>query len=131
MFPAVEWGTGQVLWSLLWFFLIFVWFWLVLMIFADLARSAELPGWGKALWVLAVVLLPVVGILAYLVVRGGEMSARSAARARRDETALEDYLRETVGSPSRADQLATLAELHDSGKLTDDEYASAKAAVLT
>lgn len=130
MFPAVEWGTGQILWSMLWFFLLFVWFWLVLMIFADLARSSDLPGWSKALWVAAVILLPVVGILVYLVARGGEMSARSADRAARDERALEDHLRET-GSPSRADQLAKLAELHDSGKLTDEEYASAKAGVLT
>jgi hypothetical protein len=127
---AVEWGSGQVLWSILWFFLFFIWFWLVIMIFADLIRSKDLSGWVKALWALAIIFLPYLGILLYLIVRGGSMQERSVARAKADEEAFQSYVRDTAGGPSNADQLAKLADLHTRGKLDDTEYANAKAKVL-
>jgi hypothetical protein len=130
MFLAVEWGSGQVLWSILWFFLFFIWFWLVIMIFADLIRSKDLSGWVKALWALAIIFLPYLGILLYLIVRGGSMQERSVARAKADEEAFQSYVRDTAGGTSNADQLAKLADLHTRGKLDDTEYANAKAKVL-
>jgi hypothetical protein len=127
---AVEWGTGQVLWSILWFFLFFIWFWLVIMIFADLIRSKDLSGWVKAIWALAIIFLPYLGIQLYLIVRGGSMQERSVERAKADEEAFQSYVRDTAGGTSNADQLAKLADLHPSGKLDDTEYANAKAKVL-
>jgi hypothetical protein len=127
---AVEWGSGQVLWSILWFFLFFIWFWLVIMIFADLIRSKDLSGWVKAIWALAIIFLPYLGILLYLIVRGGSMQERSVERAKADEEAFQSYVRDTAGGTSNADQLAKLADLHTSGKLDDTEYANAKAKVL-
>jgi hypothetical protein len=130
MFLAVEWGTGQVLWSILWFFLFFVWFWLVIMIFSDLIRSHDLSGWAKAIWALAIIFVPFLGILIYLIVRGGSMNERSIEQAKADEQAFQSYVRDTTGGTSDADELAKLADLHNSGKLDDAEYASAKAKVL-
>jgi hypothetical protein len=127
---AVEWGSGQVLWSILWFFLFFIWFWLVIMIFADLIRSKDLSGWVKALWALAIIFLPYLGILLYLIVRGGSMQERSVARAKADEEAFQSYVRDTAGGTSNADQLAKLADLHTRGKLDDTVYANATAKVL-
>jgi hypothetical protein len=127
---AVEWGSGQVLWSLLWFFLIFVWFWLVISIFGDLIRSRDLSGWAKALWTLVIIFLPYIGVFIYLIVRGGEMTDRAADQAHRDQQAFDAYVRETTGTTSSADELARLAELHDAGRLDDAEYAAAKAKVL-
>jgi hypothetical protein len=69
-------GTGEFLWSLLWFTLIFLWVWLVIMIFVDIIRSDDLGGGGKALWLLFVIVLPYLGVFVYLIARGREMAVR-------------------------------------------------------
>ncbi|MDX2379603.1 MAG: SHOCT domain-containing protein [Acidimicrobiia bacterium] len=127
---AAEWGSGQVLWSILWFFLFFVWFWLVIMIFSDLIRSDDLNGWAKAAWALAIIFLPYLGILIYLIVRGGKMGDRAVTQAQKSQEQMDGYIRQTAGTSSSADELTKLAELHNSGKLDDAEYANAKAKVL-
>jgi len=125
------WGVGQVLWSMVWFFLFFMWIWLVIVIFADIIRSHDLSGWGKALWSIFIIFMPFLGVLVYLIARGGSMAARSAKQAQSDEQAFREYVQKTAGTgSSAADQLATLADLHDRGKLTDDEYATMKAQAL-
>ena len=125
------WGVGQVLWSMVWFFLFFMWIWLVIVIFADIIRSHDLSGWGKALWSIFIIFMPFLGVLVYLIARGGSMAVRSAKQAQSDEQAFREYVQKTAGTgSSAADQLATLADLHDRGKLTDDEYATMKAQAL-
>jgi hypothetical protein len=127
---AAEWGTGQVLWSLIWFFLFLIWIWMIIVIFSDIIRSDDLSGWGKALWSLFIIFLPFLGILSYLIVRGGGMSERSARAAQEGNEATKAYIRDAAAVPSEADQLATLADLHSAGKLDDAEYARAKAKVI-
>lgn len=72
-----EFGTGEVLWSMLWFALFFIWIWLLVMVFADIFRSPDLSGWGKALWSIFIVFVPYLGVFCYLIARGGSMSSRS------------------------------------------------------
>ena len=129
MLLAAEFGTGQVLWSILWFFLFFMWIWLVITIFADIIRS-DMSGWGKALWAIGIIFLPFLGVFLYLIVNGGEMGARNVQAAQAQEQAVQAYIRDAAGSGSAADQLDKLASLHDSGKLSDEEYAQAKAKVV-
>ncbi|MGI9601531.1 MAG: SHOCT domain-containing protein [Acidimicrobiales bacterium] len=130
MSVLAEFQVGQVLWSIFWFFLFFLWIWLVISIFADIIRSDDLSGWGKALWAIAIIILPFLGIFLYLIVRGGQMGERAAANAQQSEEAFQSYIRQTAGSSSPSDQLASLADLHANGKIDDDEYAKAKARVL-
>ena len=83
---AAEWGTGQVFWSMLWFFLFFIWIWLLIMVFADIFRSHDLGGLAKTLWVIFVILVPYLGVFVYLIARGhkmGEHAAQAAAGAGR------------------------------------------------
>jgi hypothetical protein len=128
---AAEFGTGQVLWSIFWFFLFFMWIWLVISIFGDIIRSDDMGGASKALWAALIVFLPYLGVFAYLLLRGGKMGERQMAAARAQEQAVAAYIRETAGGgSSAAEQLATLADLHASGKLDDAEYATAKAKVI-
>ena len=127
---AGEWGTGQVLWSIIWLFLFVLWIWALIFLFGDIFRSHDLSGWAKALWVLFIIVLPFIGILAYLIVRGGGMADRQISQAKANEAAFAGYVRSTAGAPTQADELGKLAELHDSGKLDDAEYAAAKAKVL-
>jgi Phospholipase_D-nuclease N-terminal len=128
---AAEFGTGQVLWSILWFFLFFVWIMLIFTIFGDIIRNHEMSGGAKALWSIFIIFVPFLGIFIYLIVNGGKMGERQVAAAKAQEAAMQDYIRTTASSGgSAADQLSTLAELHSSGKLDDAEYATAKAKVI-
>ena len=130
MLLAAEWGVGQVLWSMLWIFLFIMWIWLIFVIFADIVRSDDLSGWGKAIWSVLIIFLPYLGIFAYLIIRGNGMAERQARSARASEAMTQAYIRNAAGTTTPADELETLSALHAAGKLDDAEYAAAKARVL-
>ena len=130
MIIAAEFGTGQVLWSILWFFLFFMWIWLAITIFADIIRS-RMSGWGKALWTIGIIALPFLGVFLYLIVNGGDMDRRADEDAEASEAAAQAYIRHVAGaSGGSADQLSKLADLHSAGQLSDAEYDQAKARVV-
>ncbi|MGB5759244.1 MAG: PLDc N-terminal domain-containing protein [Acidimicrobiales bacterium] len=128
---AAEFGTGQVLWSIFWFFLFFMWIMLVFNIVGDIFRSDDLSGIAKAVWLAFIIFLPYLGVFMYLIVRGDKMSMRQMRQAQSQEAAVQDYIRSAAGTASSpADQLASLADLHSAGKLTDVEYEEAKRRVI-
>jgi hypothetical protein len=129
-----EFGSGQVFWSALWFFLIFMWIWLAITIFADIFRSDDLSGWGKAGWSIFVIFLPYLGVFTYLIARGKKMGEHAVADAKRRDDMFRGYVQDVVstsgtGGTSEVDQLAKLAALHDQGVIDDDEFAKMKAKV--
>src|SRR5271156_2772221 len=65
-------------WTIFEIFLWVIWFWILITVFIDIFRSHDLSGWGKAVWFLFVLLIPLIGVVAYLIVRGGEMHERTA-----------------------------------------------------
>jgi hypothetical protein len=73
MLFAAEFGVGQVLWSIFWFFLFFLWIWLVISLFSDIMTSDDLSGPMKAIWAIGIIIFPFIGIFLYLIVRGGNM----------------------------------------------------------
>lgn len=128
---AAEFGTGQVFWSILWFFLFFVWIMLIFTIFGDIIRSDDMGGAAKAIWSIFIIFVPFLGIFLYLIIRGGSMGERQLKAAKAQQAAMDEYVRTTAGSgASAADELAKLADLHSQGKLDDAEYAAAKAKVV-
>jgi hypothetical protein len=116
-------------WAMLWFFLFFLWIWLLIAVFTDLFRSA-MSGWGKALWAVFMIVLPLLGVLVYLIAHGGRMQERSVKHALAVEERQQDYIKSVAGTPSTADEVAKLADLHDRGVLTDAEFNIKKAALL-
>ena len=120
----------NIFWTILEFFLWVVWIWLVIMVFFDIFRSHDLSGWAKALWVLFVVIIPFLGVLVYLIARGGEMHERAAQQAQRQDQQFRDYVQQSAGT-STADQLAKLADLRDRGVITAEEFEREKAKVLS
>ena len=119
---AANYGVGQVVYSILWFFLLFLEVWLTISIFIDIFRSHDLKGWQKALWIVLVLVLPLIGILAYFIVRGDKMRAHQL-QARQDEEAFDDFMRRRHGSPGDVpDQLSRLADLKRDGIINDDEF---------
>ncbi len=130
---AAQFGTGQVFLSILWFFLFFIWIWLLIVVFSDIFRSDDLGGWAKALWTIFVVIVPYLGVLVYLIARGGKMHEHAAAAARQQDAAARSYIQSVAGSSSggAADELARLADLRDRGVITDAEFQQAKAKALS
>ncbi|HYN35150.1 MAG TPA: SHOCT domain-containing protein [Ilumatobacteraceae bacterium] len=131
MMIAAEWGTGQVLWSMLWFFIFVIWIWMIIVIFSDIIRSQDMGGGAKAIWSIFIIFLPYLGIFAYLIARGGGMAERAAQSAQQANEATQAYIRDAAAVSTDADQLAKLADLHNAGKLDDAEYATAKAKVIS
>ena len=119
----------NIFWSILEFFLWFVWIWLVVMVLFDIFRSHDLSGWAKALWVLFVLIIPVIGVLVYLIARGGEMHERAERQAVRQQDAFRSYVQQNADS-SPADQLTKLADLRDRGTITEEEFQREKAKIL-
>ena len=126
---ASEWGTGQVFWSMLWFFLFFIWIWLLIIVFSDIFRSHDLGGVAKALWVIFVILVPYLGVFVYLLARGHKMSEHAAEAAAAQDKAARQYIQQ-VTTTSTADELTKLADLKAKGVIDDAEYASLKAKAL-
>ena len=89
-------GTGQVFLSILYFTLFFIWFWLLITVFADLFSSHELSGWSKALWVVVLIVLPFLGVLIYLIARGHKMHEHAAQAAAEQDAAMRAYIRDVV-----------------------------------
>jgi Short C-terminal domain/Phospholipase_D-nuclease N-terminal len=116
-------------WAMLWFFLFFAWIWLMVMVLTDLFRS-EMSGWGKALWAVFIIVLPLVGVFLYLIVHGGRMQERSTRYAAAMEQRQRDYIKTVANSPSTADEISKLAELHERGVINDSEFNAKKAALL-
>jgi hypothetical protein len=133
MIEADGFGTGQVFWSMLWFFLFFIWIWLLIVVFSDIFRSDDLGGWGKALWVIFVIVLPYLGVFIYLIARGNKMGEHAAESARQQDEAAQQYIRSAPGTTatSSAEEVARLAELRDKGVISDAEFQQAKAKALS
>ena len=123
-------GQGEVLLDLLVFFSFVIWFWLLIVVFSDMFRDHEMSGWAKVAWIIFVIILPFLGVFIYLIARGHGMADRAIAQQKQSEQAFQAYVRETAAAGDPADQLAKLADLHDKGKLTDEEFAAQKAKVL-
>jgi len=119
----------SLLWTMLEFFLFVIWIWILIAIFSDIFRSHDMGGWAKALWVIFVIVLPFLGILVYLIARGGKMQERSMKDAAQEKQAFDSHVRDVAGTSS-VDQLAQLADLKEKGVLTDAEFQAQKAKLL-
>jgi type VI protein secretion system component VasK len=129
---AAEFGTGQVFWSMLWFFLFFIWIWLLIVVFGDIFRSDDMSGWSKALWCIFIIVLPYLGVFVYLIARGHKMQEHSIKEAQAQEAQLRQYVQNVAGSGggSAADEIARLADLRDKGVISEAEFQQAKAKAI-
>ena len=119
-------------WTIFMIFLWVIWIWILIWVFIDIFRSRDLSGWGKALWFLFVLFIPIIGVVVYLIARGDSMSERAEQQARQQDAEFRGYVQEAAAdSPaSTADQLAQLADLRDRGVISAGEFERQKAKVL-
>jgi len=124
--------AGGVFLSMLYFFLFFIWIWILITVFIDIFRSHDMGGGAKALWVIFVIILPFLGVLVYLIARGGKMQERKLQDVAQQQNAFDQAVREAAGTSGGdvASQLSQLADLKSQGILTDAEFEAQKSKIL-
>ncbi|HEU4355877.1 MAG TPA: SHOCT domain-containing protein [Actinomycetota bacterium] len=118
-------NLGEVLWAMLVFFFWFMFIWMFIGVFADIFRRDDLTGWGKAGWILLIVVLPLIGILIYMIARPKmtEQDRRMMSEAQEAQRRMSGY--------SAADEITKLAKLRDEGQITAEEYERLKAQAVS
>lgn len=106
-------------------FVFIMWFWLLIIIISDLFRRHDISGWGKAVWIIALVVFPYISVLVYLIWHGGGMTQRNAQRAEEAR----DELRRVVGF-SAADEIEKLDKLKKVGSISDAEFTRLRARLV-
>lgn len=120
---------GDVMWSMLVFFMWILWFWLLFTVFGDLFSRHDIGGWAKAGWCVFVIIFPFLGVFVYLIAEGKSMGERSLERAKGQQRQMDDYVR-SVASSGTTDEIARGKELLDSGAITQAEFDQLKAKAL-
>ena len=133
MNTLAEFGTGELLWSMLWFTLFFIWIWILITCVMDLFRDHEMGGFAKFLWLLFFIVLPYLGVFIYLIARGQGMASRQMAAAQANAEAQRAYIQQvagTSGGASTSEELARLADLKEKGVISEEEFNSLKAKAI-
>src|SRR5215813_11227990 len=107
-------------------FMFVLWFWLLVIVIGDLFRRHDISGWGKAIWVIALIVFPYLAIFAYLITQSRGMAERTSQQAQRAR----DELRSVVGF-SVADEIEKLDRLKKSGSITDQEFARLRTRLIS
>jgi uncharacterized membrane protein YcjF (UPF0283 family) len=129
MLIAADYPFLDVLWTMILFFAWLAWIWIAITIFIDIFRRDDIGGWGKAGWVVFVIVLPFLGVLIYLIAQHDEMRERSEQQVKAQRAAFDSYVRQTAGGS--AAEIAKAKELLDSGAITQSEFDAIKAKALS
>ena len=128
MLFAADYPFMDVLWSMIIFFFWVIWIWIVVTVLIDIFRRTDIGGWGKAAWVVFVVILPWLGVLIYLIAQHDGMRDRRIQEAQAQKQAFDAYVQDAAGGS--ADQIARAKELLDSGTITQEEFQALKTKAL-
>jgi Short C-terminal domain/Phospholipase_D-nuclease N-terminal len=125
---AADYPFLEILWTMILFFAWVAWIWIVITVLIDVFRRDDIGGWGKAAWVVFVILVPFLGVLIYLIAEHDGMRERSERQVRAQQQAFDSYVRDTAGGS--ATEIAKAKELLDSGAITQAEYEAIKQKAL-
>jgi hypothetical protein len=120
----------EIFWSIFTFFLLVAWIWAVIGVISDVFRSDDLSGFAKGIWVLFIILVPWLGVLSYLIIRGDGMQERNLQAAAAAAESQRAYIQNAVGL-STADELTKLSELKEKGVISDTEFEAQKQKLLS
>jgi NADH:ubiquinone oxidoreductase subunit 6 (subunit J) len=121
----------DLIWTIIVIYALFVVIMILFSIVGDLFRDRELSGWGKAGWLILLIVFPLVGILLYLIFRHQGMMERAAAQEKAAKAEFDTYVKDTAGTGGPAQEIASAKALLDSGAITEDEFAALKAKALS
>jgi uncharacterized membrane protein YcjF (UPF0283 family) len=129
MLVAADYPFLDVLWTMILFFAWVAWIWIAITVFADVFRRHDISGWGKAAWVVLVIVLPFLGVLLYLISQHEGMRERSVKQVEAQQAAFDRYVRDAAGGS--AAEIAKAKELLDSGAISQAEFDAIKAKALS
>ncbi len=129
MLIAADYPFLDVFWTMILFFAWVAWIWIVIGVLGDVFRRDDIGGWGKAAWVVFVIVLPFLGVLVYLIAQHDGMRERSEKQAQAQKQAFDQYVRDASGGS--AAEIAKAKELLDSGAITQAEFDAIKAKALS
>ena len=130
MFLAADYPFLDVLWTMLVFFGWVIWFWLLIVVFSDLFSRHDISGWGKAGWIVLLVVLPYLGVFIYLIAQGAHMAERKAQQSQAARAEFDDYVKTVAAPGGAAAEIDKAKQLLDSGAITQTEFDAIKAKAL-
>src|SRR3954453_9732340 len=125
MVIGADYPLADVIWTMLVFFGFVIWIWTLFMVFADLFGRDDVGGWGKAGWTLFVIVLPLLGVLVYLIAEGKGMAQRRVKDVQTTQAQFDDHIRTVAGGA--AGEISQAKQLLDSGAITPQEFEQIKA----
>ena len=123
-------SNGGLLWSIIAIFFMFMYLMILFYVLVDLFRDHELNGWWKAVWVIALLFVPFLSLLVYLIARGDGMAKRQAAEAKAAQDQFSQYVQQTAGAGDSAAQIEKAKSLLDAGTISQEEFDKLKAKAL-
>jgi hypothetical protein len=118
------------MWTMLVFFAWVIWFWLLITVFGDVFRRRDISGWGKAAWIIFVIVLPYLGVLVYLIAQHDGMAERNVKQVQQSKEQMDDYVRSVAAASDPAEQIAKGKKLLDEGAITPAEFDALKQKAL-
>jgi uncharacterized membrane protein YcjF (UPF0283 family) len=128
MVIGADYPLADVIWTLFVFFGFVIWIWTLFLVFADLFSRHDIGGWGKAGWTLLVIVLPLLGVLIYLIAEGKGLAERRQKEIDTTQAQFDQHIRTVAGGP--AGEISQAKQLLDSGAITPQEYEQLKAKAL-
>jgi len=128
---AADYPFLNVLWSMLVFVGFIFWIWLAIMVFFDVFRRRDMGGFAKAMWILFVIVIPILGVLVYLIAYHNSMAERNVKQAEAAQAAFDEQVREAAGKSGPATEIATAKGLLEAGAITQAEFDQIKSRALS
>jgi putative oligomerization/nucleic acid binding protein/phospholipase D-like protein len=130
VFLAADYPLLNIIWTMLVFFAWVIWFWLLIVVFGDIFSRHDISGWGKAGWLLLVVVLPYLGVFIYMIAQGAHMAERRAQRSQAARADFDDYVKTVAAPGGAAAEIEKAKQLLDGGAITQQEFDAIKAKAL-
>jgi hypothetical protein len=127
---AADYPFLDVFWTILIFFMWVIWLWILVTVLMDLFRRHDISGWGKAAWTLFVVVLPYLGVFAYLITQGRQMAERKNAELQASRASFDSHVRDVASASGPSDQIAKGKQLLDAGAIDQAEFEQLKRKAL-
>ena len=130
MIVAADYPLLDVFWTIIIVFAWVAWFWVLIMIISDLFSRHDIGGWGKALWMIFVIIVPFLGVFIYLIAEGKSMGERRMAQMEAAQQDFDAHVRQVAAETGPADQIAKAKALLDAGTIDQAEFDRLKAQAL-
>jgi hypothetical protein len=127
---AADYPFLDVLWSMLVFMGFILWVWTAIACFGDIFRRHDIGGFAKAIWIILIIFLPLLGVLIYLIAYHDGIAERNARSASAAQAAFEQQVREAAGTSGPATEIETARRLLEAGTITQEEFDAMRAKAL-